>query len=309
MKIISLIASSTEIICAIGYQHALVGRSHECDYPPNVKDLPLCTEVKFQTDGRSYEIDQRVKAIVAEGLSVYKVLPEMLEKLQPDLIVTQTQCEVCAVSAKDVADATCQLVSSAPQVVSLHTDALPDLWRDIRKVAAALGDVPAGERLIERLEQRLEILTAQGAAQPHKPRVAYIEWIDPLMAGGNWMPELIERAGGMNLFGRSGTHSPWMQFEELLAADPDVIIVAPCGFDIARTQEEMPVLTQRPEWPSLKAVQSKCVYLADGNQYFNRPGPRLIESLEILLECFHPERCSGRHEGVGWVRSDGDTAS
>lgn len=298
MRIVSLIASSTEILCALGRQSELVGRSHECDYPASVRTLPQVTEPKFFPEGTSYEIDQRVKAILQEGLSVYRVHAEALAALEPDLIVTQTQCEVCAVSENDVEAAVCGFVGTRPHIVSLHPNQLADVWADIRRVAAALGDVLAGEALVARLEARLAPLSPCGA----RPRVAVVEWIDPLMAAGNWMPELVERAGGVNLFGDVGKHSPWMSLDELARRDPDLIFLTPCGFDLAKTEEEMRHLDAQAGWRGLRAVREGRVFLGDGNQYFNRPGPRLAESLEILAEVFHPSEFRFGHEGSGWRR-------
>ncbi len=305
-KVVSLIASSTEIVCALGLGERLVGRSHECDYPAWVKELPLCTEAKLDVEGKSYEIDQKVKEILQEGLSVYRVFADQLNALKPDIILTQIQCVVCAVSEKDVMDATCQLIDSRPEIVSLNTNTLDDLWKDIQRVADALGDPDSGEQLIHKLHGRIRAIEEQvGAthASPlQKPRVAFIEWVDPLMSCGNWMPTLVEKAGGINLFGEAGKHSPWMTWEELKKSNPDIIVVAPCGFDIARTLKEMPALTNRPDWKELKAVKENQVYIADGNQFFNRPGPRLVESLEILAEIFHPKTFHFKHEGSGWIR-------
>lgn len=302
MRIVSLIASSTEIVHALGFGDQMVGRSHECDFPTQVKDLPVCTGPKFRTDGSSYEIDQRVKAIVQESLSVYRVDAEKLNELKPTHIITQAQCEVCAVSLKDVEEAACQIISSHPQIISLQPDSLADIFDDVRRIAKGLGVVPVGEMMVEQLKGRMETVAAKARALPNKPRVALVEWIDPMMAGGNWMPELIEMAGGINLFGEAGKHSPWMNWEDLVAADPDIIIVSPCGFDIARTMEEMHLISDRKEYASLKAVKNGKVFVADGNQYFNRPGPRVLESLEMLAEMQHPEEFKFAHEGAGWMR-------
>jgi iron complex transport system substrate-binding protein len=299
-RIVSLIASATEIVCALGFEDALVGRSHECDFPPSVKRLPICTEPKFPVEGSSYQIDQRVKAILQEGLSVYRVHADVLRQLRPDVIVTQSQCEVCAVSQRDVEQAVCDWLDGRPLVVSLAPNNLADVWDSFRPVADALGVEPRGEAVVAHLKGRMNAIEER--ARGLSPvTVAYIEWIDPLMAGGNWMPELIEMAGGHNLFGEAGKHSPWMTWEELYRRDPEVIFVAPCGFDIERTRQEMPSLTGRGEWSRLKAVREKRVYLADGNQYFNRPGPRLVESLEILAEVLHPEAFHFGHERAGWI--------
>ena len=299
-RIVSLIASSTEIVCALGCGEQLVGRSHECDFPPWVQRLPVCTGPKFATDGTSYEIDQRVKAILAEGLSVYRVDAERLRALAPDVIVTQSQCEVCAVSLRDVEQAVCEWIESRPRIVSLEPYALADVWRDIATVATALGAAQRGVELVTRLRRRIEKIVEPARGLRERPSVAVVEWIDPLMAAGNWMPELVEMAGGVNLFGEAGKHSPWMTIEELADRDPDWILVIPCGFDLERTRADMPALAARPEWMRLRAVRERRGVLGDGNQYFNRPGPRLVESLEILAEILHPEAFQFGHRGSGW---------
>jgi iron complex transport system substrate-binding protein len=301
-RIISLIASATEIVWALGFGPDQVGRSHECDYPAEIAQLPVCTSPKFNVYGTSYEIDQRVKAVLQEALSVYRVDAAILDSLRPTHIITQSQCEVCAVSLKDVEEAVCHLVASNPVIVSLEPNSLADVWNDIMKVGAALNEKESAERLVETLKQRMNDVTQKAASSGSRPTVACIEWIDPLMAAGNWMPELVEMAGGINLFGEAGKHSPWMTWEELVEKDPDIIITTPCGFDIPRTLEDMPVLTGRKEWSQLKAVREGRMFVADGNQYFNRPGPRLVESLEILAEVLHPDLFSFGHEGKGWIR-------
>ena len=289
MRIVSLIASSTEILCALGLEDQIVGRSHECDYPASICRLPSCTETKFNPDGTSYEIDQRVKAILQEGLSVYRVHGERLRELRPDVIVTQTQCEVCAVSERDVEAAVCEFLDSRPRIVSLHPDSLADLWTDIAKVAEACDVVPRGQALIDSLRARIADYAAKGARATRRPTVACIEWVEPLMAAGNWVPEQVELAGGRNLFGVAGKHSPYMDAAQLMAADPEIIVIMPCGWDIARSRQELPALQRLPGWASLRAVRAGQVHLVDGNQYFNRPGPRLVDSIEILGQIFHPE--------------------
>jgi iron complex transport system substrate-binding protein len=301
-RIISLIASATEIVCALGFEPQMVGRSHECDFPASVKRLPVCTSPKFEVEGLSYEIDERVKAILQEALSVYRVDADLLERLRPTHIITQSQCEVCAVSLRDVEQAVCQFTSSQPVIVSLEPNALADVWSDIRRVAAALNAPDRGEELVAELRRRMDEIAAKARTARSRPTVACVEWIEPLMAAGNWSPELVEMAGGLNLFGEAGKHSPWMRWEDLVAADPDVIVVSPCGFDVARTLEEADLLVGKREWRELKAVKENRVFIADGNQYFHRPGPRLAESLEIMAELLHPELFHFGHEGKGWVR-------
>lgn len=302
MRVVSLLASGTEIVCALGFERHIIGRSHECDFPASVKSLPVCTSPKFEVEGLSYEIDQRVKAILQEALSVYRVDADLLERLQPTHIVTQSQCEVCAVSLKDVEQAVCQFTSSQPVIISLEPNALADVWTDIRRVAETLGAPERGDHVVEGLQRRMNEIAAKARTATSRPTVAGVEWIDPLMAAGNWMPELVEMAGGVNLFGEAGKHSPWMTWEELVAADPDVIFISPCGFDLARILQETDLLVSKAEWGDLKAVKAGCVFVADGNQYFNRPGPRLAESLEILAESLHPALFDFGHENEGWVR-------
>lgn len=305
-RIISLIASSTEIIHVLGMGEYMVGRSHECDFPSDVKKLPVCTAPKFQPDGTSYEIDQRVKAILQESLSVYRVDAQLLDSLKPTHIITQAQCEVCAVSLKDVEEAACQIISTQPQIVSLQPDSLEDIWQDVRRVGSALDVSRRAEDWIDSAKQRIKLIETE--AKQHlketnkaQPRVAVVEWIEPLMAAGNWMPELVALADGENLFGEAGKHSPWMKFEDLVARDPDVIIVTPCGFDNERTLKEMHLLKEHPGYEDLKAVKNNRVYVADGNQYFNRPGPRVVESLEMMAEMLHPDKFNFGHRGHAWI--------
>jgi iron complex transport system substrate-binding protein len=301
-RVVSLIASATEIVCALGRRDWLVGRSHECDFPTDVAALPALTAPKFKVEGSSAEIDARVQAIVREGLSVYRVDGEALKELSPDVIVTQDHCEVCAVSLSDVEAATCTWTGKPVDIVSLKPDSTADVYADIRRVARGLDAVEAGEGLVADMQRRIDAVCTRVAGQP-RPRVAFIEWVEPLMAGGNWMPELIEAAGGDNLFGAAGKHSDWMQWEELAAADPEVIIVGPCGYDLKRSLEELPILQARPGWANISAVRSGHVYFVDGNAYCNRPGPRLAETTEMLAEMLHPHAGLLFHRGTAWVAS------
>jgi iron complex transport system substrate-binding protein len=300
LRIVSLIASASEIVASLGLSRYQVGRSHECDFPPEILALPICTSPAFPTDGSSAEIDQRVKERVANALSVYEVSREMLDALQPTHAITQTQCRVCAVSLEDVERALTGWVTSRPKLVALEPNALADVWNDIRNVAASCGVPERGEDVVAKLQAEMRRISERAYAAARRPRVACIEWHEPLMAAGNWVPELVEMTGAVNLFGQAGLHSPWMNWKQLVEADPDVIITMPCGFDLARTCAEMYWLTDRPEWRKLRAVQTGQVYLADGNQYFNRPGPRLVESLQILAEILHPEAFEPALEGAAW---------
>ena len=300
-RIISLIASATEIVCALGFEESMVGRSHECDYPPSVEKLPVCSSSKVDVDGSSRAIDDQVRAIVADALSVYRVDAALLDEVAPTVIVTQTQCEVCAVSLKDVEQAVCELVASEPKIVSLEPMDLGDVFTDIRAVAAALGRPERAERLNVEMKDRLDAIRERARRLTKRPVVACIEWIDPLMHAENWVPELVDIAGGTVMLGEPGRHSGYFEFERMIEADPEVIAVMPCGFDIPRTAAEMPPLAAQPGWSDLSAVQSGRVFLTDGNQFFNRPGPRVVESAEILAELLHPEVFDFGHRGSGWT--------
>ncbi len=299
-RIVSLLPSSTEIVAALGCVGQLVGRSHECDFPAGVESLPVCTEPKFDPHGTSAEIDQRVKAILQESLSVYRVDADLIQSLAPTVIVTQSQCEVCAVSFDEVQRMTCDFLDTDAQLVSLEPNGLDDVFADIQRVADALATPERGTALVSQMRERMDAVASQAAALPNKPTVALIEWIDPPMAAGNWMPSLVQMAGGVNLFGEAGQHSPWLDWGAFITSDPDVIIALPCGYDMPTTCAEMPLLAARNGWHNLRAVREGRVFVTDGNQYFNRPGPRLVESLEILAEILHPQAFDFGHRGRGW---------
>ncbi len=300
-RIVSLLPSATEIVAALGFADALVGRSHECDYPEEVADLPVCTEPKVDPAGSSEEIHRSVSALLAQTLSVYRVDARRLRELEPTHLVTQVQCEVCAVSLAEVEEALADWASSRarPRLTALNPGSLSDVFEDIERVAVALGAPERGTRLVARLRGRMARI-AEAAAPLVKPRVATIEWLSPLMAAGNWMPELVEMAGGENVFGTAGAHSPWLSWEDLRAADPEVLVVFPCGFPLERVELEIGLLTSLPGFRELSTAAAGRVYLAEANQYFNRPGPRLAETLEILAEMLHPEAFAFGHAGSAW---------
>ncbi len=305
MRVVSLICSATEIVCALGRGGDLVGRSHECDYPPDIEALPVLTAPQFELGGSSGEIDTRVKDLVRDGLAIYRIDAGLLRDLRPDVIVTQDQCEVCGASLADVEAAVCDWTGAPVKIVSCKPLGLADVWTDIRHVGEALGASDAAERVVAELQARMNAIAETAADLPEKPTVATVEWIDPLMAAGHWMPELVAMAGGRNLFGAAGGPAPWIDWEDLRAADPDIVLVLPCGFGIERSLAEMPALTAQPGWPNLRAVQNDRVFVTDGNRYFNRPGPRLAESLEILAEILHPAHFGFGREGKGWRRYPG----
>lgn len=303
-RIVSLIASATEIVAALDLGRFLVGRSHECDYPPEVLALPACSEPKIDIHATSRQIDARVKSLAGEAISVYRVFPDLLRQLEPTHIITQTQCEVCAVSLRDVEEAMAQLIGQHPKIVALAPMCLDDVWNDIRIVGRSLEVAERADDLVRRLRRELDVLSSRLARSSCSPSIACLEWIDPLMSAGNWVPELVEIAGGRNLLGTAGKHSPWLAWDELVAVDADVIAVMPCGFDIARTRAEMTPLIGDPRWRTLRAVREGRVFLTDGNQFFNRPGPRVVESARILAAILHPDLGDNSLEGAGWVKFD-----
>lgn len=301
IRIASLLPAATEIVCALGFQDNLVGLSHECDYPNDLANLPVCTKALISPDGTSLEIDTAVKNALKNALSIYLVEDEALRIAKPDVIITQDQCEVCAVALKDVEAAVCDLVESDVQIVSLNPEGLENVYKDIERVADALNAKAKGIELIKTMQQRF-VAIRHTTEKQEKPSVACIEWADPLMAAGNWVPSLVDIAGGKDLFGQASLHAPWLDPEKLFAADPDVIVFMPCGFGLERSTQEAQVLIQTQQWRNLKAVKNGEVYATDGNSFFNRPGPRIVESAEILTEIFFPERGETHHLGTGWIK-------
>ncbi len=301
-RIVSLLPAATEIVAALGFADALVGRSHECDFPIEVEELPVCTAPRVDPRGDSNAIHRSVSALLAQALSVYRVDAERLRRLAPTHVVTQVQCEVCAVSLEDVEEALAGWVERRPALVALNPGSLEDVFGDVERLAAALGAAPRGVRLAAELRDRMARIAAVSSAVGEKPSVATVEWLSPLMTAGNWMPELVAMAGGHDVFGEAGRHSAWIEWDAVRAADPDVLVVIPCGFSLERVEGEIGALTTLPGWGELSAVQTGRVYLTDANQYFNRPGPRLAETLEILAEVLHPGHFRFGHEGTAWRR-------
>ena len=300
-RVLSLLSSTTEIIYALGCGDRLVGRSHECDYPEEVSELPICTIPKFNVDGTSREVDDEVKSLVQSALSIYYINEKLLKELKPDIIFTQSQCEVCAVSVSDVENALKNITGLSSRVISVEPNSIEDIFNDILTIAEILNVRNKGKELVELIKAKIDS-TEKIVYQKSSPSVATIEWIDPLMAAGNWVPQLIRVAGGKNLFGEAGKHSPWMKYNDLVEQDPEIIIVMPCGYDIKKSLIEIKTLESKKGWGSLKAVKNRNVYITDGNQFFNRPGPRIIESLEILLEIIHSDFSESKHIDSGWIK-------
>jgi iron complex transport system substrate-binding protein len=301
VRIISLIPSATEILAALGLTDAIVGRSHECDFPQEIQNRPICTQARLNSNASSGEIHDKVNNLLQNALSIYQIKTDVLQKLQPTHIVTQDQCDVCAVNLEEVEKVVATLTETSPQIISLQPNVLEDVWSDIERI----GEIFQVDtvKLLENLLARVKIVSQKTeglSATEHLPKVACIEWIDPLMVGANWIPELVKLSGGEPLFATSSQASSQLTLASLVASNPDVIILMPCGFDLNRTQQEAQILTKHPEWEQLHAVQSGRVYITDGNSYFNRPGPRLVDSVEILAEILHPEIFNYGYKGTGW---------
>ena len=305
MKIISLISSATEIVCRLGCSESLVGISHECDYPENVCDLPVCSKPKLDIDGTSLEVDNQVKSLLQEALSIYDLNERLISELKPDIIITQSQCNVCAVSLNDVQNALKKNLGINPTIISLEPKNLSDIFRDIKYVASKLNKDYVAAKIINSFEKEIVKLKS---SKVKKNTVACVEWIEPLMFAGNWVPEIVEIVGGKDLFGLKGEHSTWSKYEELFDKNPDKIIFMPCGYGIEKTKFEIKKICKMKEWYRLKAVKSDNVYIADGSQYFNRPGPRLLDSIKIMNDIIHDTDLHGFF-GKGWVKIDKNSLS
>ncbi len=305
LRIVSLLPSATEIVCALGLRDALVARSHECDFPAGVEQLPFCTQPRFQIGGgSSREIDDAVRSLAAEAraadaLGVYRIDLEQLCGLAPTHIITQTQCEVCAVSLREVEDAVEALVGFQTAIVPLAPNTLADVRDDIQRTGAALGVERAADELAASLRSRIDAVAERAAGLP-APSVAVIEWADPFMTAGHWTMEQVALAGGRPVIGEPKGPSLRFEWADLAAADPDVIIVSPCGFALERAWRDAELLAADPRWPALRAVRSGRVAVIDGNQFINRPGPRVAESQEIIAEILHPDAFDFGRRGRDW---------
>lgn len=288
MRIVSLLPSATEIVCQLGLRDQLVGVSHECDYPTSVINLPKVTKTLIPHDASSLEIDALVRERLKTERALYTLNMPMLESLSPDLIVTQALCDVCAVAESEVQQAACSLTSS-PKVINLEPVCLEDVMQCIRLVGNATNCSERAEQEITNLTSRVQAVATRSQCISSRPTVMLLEWIDPPFCAGHWSPELVNLAGGREVIGSSSQRSQTTAWESIVAADPEVLFIACCGFGIERTLEDLPILQAYPEWKSMKCVQTGKVFVVDGSAYFSRPGPRLVDSLEILAHALHPE--------------------
>ena len=287
-RIISLLPSATEIICALGLADLLVAVTHECDYPSVALGKPQITRSRLSTDMSSGEIDAAVREqLGSDAHSLYTIDRELLADVKPDLIVTQQLCTVCAVDMEDVLDAIRDL-PHIPEVVNLEPMSLDEMLGDIEMLGEATSHQRASQTLVNALEGRIEQVREAVARVTEQPRVAFLEWIDPLFCGGHWNPELVRLAGGYDPIGREGEPSTQIEWEQVVECAPEVMVISCCGFSAERAREDLPTLAALPGYGDLPCVRAERVHVVDGSAYFSRPGPRLVDSLEILADFLHP---------------------
>jgi iron complex transport system substrate-binding protein len=288
MRICSLLPSATEILYALGLGDSVVGVTHECDFPPEASKKPALIRPRVDPHAAAGEIDRQVSELVARGESIYAVDAELLRSLEPDLIVTQDLCHVCAASPDDLATALTRL-SKNPRVLTLTPHSLADVWSDIRKA----GDVTQRRReaqgLAITLEQRVAGIEAQASQAKRRPRALCLEWLDPYYVGGHWVPEMVTKAGGEDVLGRAGEPSFRVSGEQIAASGAEIIVVMPCGFNVERTVAEYRIANFPDGYMNLPAVRERRVFAVDANSYFSRPGPRLAEGVALLAHLFHPD--------------------
>ena len=289
MRIVSLLPSATEIVCSIGLRPNLVGVSHECDYPASVQDLPVVTQSLIDGSLPSADIDALVRERLQTEKALYSLKFDVLENLRPDLIVTQALCDVCAVSGAEVESASFKLPGQ-PKVVNLEPSSLEEVFETVELVGSATGHQEPARKTVSALRQRVAHIQEQSEKilVENRPRVAVLEWLHPLFNAGHWTPQLVDFAGGIDCLGNPFEPSVKIELHQLEESDPDVILVALCGFDTERSMQDVVQMRSKPEWSALRAVRNNNVFVTDGNSYFSRSGPRLVDSLEILAHLLHP---------------------
>lgn len=283
MRIVSLLPSATEIACYLGLQPQLVGVTHECNYPPGVQELPVVTESRIPKGLASSEIDAVVRTQLESNDALYTLKLDTLEILRPDLIISQSLCDVCAVAADQIEEAAGQLPGK-PEVLNLEPASLEDVFETILEVGLATDRHAIAQLRVAQLKARIDHVRDRARTLRSRPRVAVLEWLDPLFNAGHWTPQLVDIAGGIDCLGNLFEPSTTISMEQLTHANPDIIIVAICGFQLPRSQRDLALIGNSPQWRALRAVQAGNVRVVDGNAYFSRPGPRLVDSLELLAE-------------------------
>jgi len=287
MRIVSLLPSATEILFALGFDHEIVGVSHECDYPPQARTKPVVIHSRILRDCSPSEIDRQVRDYVSRGESLYAVDADILEALAPDLIITQDLCHVCAASPDDLATALARF-DRRPLVLCLNPQDLSDVWRDILLVGEETCHGPQAEALVEQIGARLGALEQHLDPSADRPRVAFLEWLQPLYVSGHWVPEMIQRAGGEDVFGRARTPSFRVPVEEVIGAAPGYLLIGSCGYSAEQARDEYRSMSFPEEWNSIPAVRNGRVYALEASSYFSRPGPRLVTGIEILAKLMQP---------------------
>ena len=287
MRIVSLLPSATEILCGLGFDHEIVGVSHECDYPLRARTKAAVIQSRIPKGISPAEIDRIVREYISRGESLYAVNSEILQELAPDLIVTQDLCHVCAASPDDLAMALAKF-DKRPEVLCLNPEDLRDVWRDILWLGEETKRSARAEAIVGMIGERIGELGIMMDAIEERPRVVLLEWLQPFYVGGHWVPEMIEQAGGIDVLGKAGTPSFRVVEEEIIAAAPEVMIVAPCGYSKEQSRDEYLSLKFLPEWDSIPAVRNGRVYAMDANSYVSRPGPRLVTGMEAMAKAIHP---------------------
>lgn len=303
MRIASLIPSATEIICALGAGEQLVGVSHECDYPPTaLAGLPALSRAKLPEDASSLEIDRTVRDIVAKSLSVYEIDAEKLKDLRAEIIFTQDHCEVCAVSKGELQKALEAWTQDKPRIVSFSPNRLEDIWRDILEAGERLGREAQASDLTASLQDRLAAMAKRVASEKiaKPPKVIALEWLQPVMSCGSWSPQITALLGGEEMLGRVGEKARYESAESIAAAEPDFLLITLCGFDVERSLEDWRALENQSPWRELR--DQGRVYVCNGNHFFNRPGPRIVDSAEIMAEILHPDLFDFGHRGRNFIR-------
>lgn len=299
-RVISLLPSATEMLYVLSSESLLVGRSHECDYPSETENIPICTSSSIHNEMSSLEIDEQVKSNIWNALSLYTIDIELVKQLQPDLIITQDQCKVCAIHLEELADMLSRELGYEPAILSFHPHSLEDMYTDFMQLASAIDKVEYAVEVLENWKERIELIQHKIKFVKNRPNIVCIEWMEPLMTAGHWTPELITIAGGVPLLSEMGNDSQYINMDQLIEADPDGIIISACGFPLSRIKEEYPLLQANEKWNSLRAVQKGHVFLADGNSFFNRSGPRLVDTTEMIAEILQLNQFYYGMEGEYW---------
>jgi len=288
MRICSLLPSATEVIAALGLRDELVGISHECDYPPSVRNVPIMVEPMIPSDGLASDgIDRQVRELVASGQRLYRLKDHLMREARPDLVLSQDLCHVCAVTPDQLHDAL-RSMPHQPTVLTLNPGTVDDVIDDVVRIGDAAGRSTEGHRLATQLHDRLDAIRTRTQGFAHRPRVVCIEWLSPLFVAGHWVPQMVQLAGGQDVLAQPGSPSRVVTWDEVLSAAPDVLIVMPCGFSVERTYTELLQLMQQPGQWQLTSALAEHTYLVDASSYFSRPGPRLIDGIELLAAILHP---------------------